>query len=463
MQKRARKTFIEVLKHTEITGWGAASVFYREISEKTAKVAIHNYGVWRREGHEIWLQRRTPRGGLGKPETVLTATLKPSFPGMVQVSRKVLASEIETFLKARGTKAAAQINKSFAVQAIPESAFRELFDADLWKVVNKLASLEDPLHQFYLSWKDKRLVISLEGELEDAESTRMFLVMSFRIINRLIALGAGFDKPTVPAFTRDILTIKPEMSVFEAAELMKTNNLGLLIVSEDKTVPLGIFTERDLCRRVVALKLPPAETPVWKVMSQKFVAIKSTDPMEKAYSILSKGQFRHVPVFDGKKVTGMVSLTDLFKRLYQRWEESLEDGKSSLNLNCDVFTREVVSVSPEATIADAAGEMKKHNIGSVLVMENGGDRKGLLGILTERDICRKVVSAKVDPQKTSVSKVATSAVVAIDVADPLDRAFTILGKADFRHLPVRARGKVVGVFSIADMVKHLQQTLSAAK
>ncbi len=459
LQGRARRTFTGVLKNTEIPGWGPAAVFYHPITESTARMHIHNLGVWRREGHEIWIQRRVPRKGLGKPQTVITAVLKPAFPGSVRVSRKAVS--IEEFMTARKHKQA-DPTRSFSVKSVPESALRELLDTQTWKAIAKLAALEDPLHQFYVSWRSKTLEVSLEGELEDAQATKVFLEMSFRIIDRLIDLGVKNEKHTVPAFSRKITTVRPDTTILAAAEIMKTDNLGSVIVSEDKKVPLGILTERDLCRRVVAQLVNPAETPVWKVMSQKISSIKATDPIEKAYAVLAGGQIRHVPVLDGHKVAGMISLTDLFERLYLRWGETAGNDRGKPKLLCDVFSREVVTISPTASIPEAAKLMAEHNIGSLVLTEKGGDFPDLKGIVTERDFCHRVVAGKLAYENVPISRVATAKVVSISAAEPLEKAFEIFGQGHFRHLPVHDKKKIVGVFSIADMVKFLQQALAAA-
>ncbi len=115
------------------------------------------------------------------------------------------------------------------------------------------------------------------------------------------------------------VAVPPETLVTEVARLMKKSNIGSVLVGDPKR-PAGIFTERDVCRRVIAEGLDPAKTPVGEVMSKKLVTVDASEPLDKIFDCLAKGQFRHVPITEGKEVVGIVSLTDLayvFREMYK--------------------------------------------------------------------------------------------------------------------------------------------------
>lgn len=125
---------------------------------------------------------------------------------------------------------------------------------------------------------------------------------------------------TAKLLIRDVATVKPGQTVQEVAKLMKTADIGSVIVGE-KAKPQGIFTERDITRRVVAEGLDPAETPVSAAMTKKLVTVDASEPLDKVFEILSDGKFRHLPITDRGEIVGIVSLTDLGKVLQQVYRE----------------------------------------------------------------------------------------------------------------------------------------------
>ena len=125
---------------------------------------------------------------------------------------------------------------------------------------------------------------------------------------------------TAKLLIRDVATVKPGETVESVAKLMKKMNIGSVIVGE-KAKPQGIFTERDISRRVVAEGLDPSETPVSAAMTKKLVTIDASEPLDKVFELLSDGKFRHLPITDRGEVVGIVSLTDLGKVLQQVYRE----------------------------------------------------------------------------------------------------------------------------------------------
>ncbi len=125
---------------------------------------------------------------------------------------------------------------------------------------------------------------------------------------------------TAKLLIRDVATVKPGQTVEEVAKLMKKMNIGSVIVG-DRAKPQGIFTERDISRRVVAEGLDPSETPVSAAMTKKLITIDASEPLDKVFELLSDGKFRHLPITDRGEVVGIVSLTDLGKVLQQVYRE----------------------------------------------------------------------------------------------------------------------------------------------
>ena len=110
--------------------------------------------------------------------------------------------------------------------------------------------------------------------------------------------------------------------------------------------------------------------------------------------------------------------------------------------------RHLISVSAQATVFSAAILMNDHKIGSLLVLEDGR----LVGILTERDILRRVVAEQRDAATTRVEEVMTRDVVCCRLHTDLEEARSVMKHRRIRHLPVLEEGDgVVGIISIGDL------------
>ncbi|MBI5238949.1 MAG: CBS domain-containing protein [Elusimicrobia bacterium] len=119
---------------------------------------------------------------------------------------------------------------------------------------------------------------------------------------------------TAKVLMREVEAVPPDTTAAEAARRMKKSNIGSLFVG-DPGKPAGIFTERDLARRVVAEGLDPEKTKVSAVMTRKLVTVESSEPLNKVFLCLARGNFRHLPISEKGRVVGIVSLSDLAKVL----------------------------------------------------------------------------------------------------------------------------------------------------
>ena len=109
--------------------------------------------------------------------------------------------------------------------------------------------------------------------------------------------------------------------------------------------------------------------------------------------------------------------------------------------------KQVVRVAPDATVREAACVMTRANCGSVLVM---APPDTLQGILTERDLMTRVLARSLDPQRTAVRDVMTAKPVCVAPETRVSEAVLIMLERGFRHLPVVAGKRILGVFSVRD-------------
>jgi CBS domain-containing protein len=108
-----------------------------------------------------------------------------------------------------------------------------------------------------------------------------------------------------------VLSIAPEASVYEAAQKMKDGGIGGLLVVDESGALRGIFTERDVLRRVVAMGLDGAKTPVSAVMTSDVITCLPETSLEECDAIMSTRKFRHLPVADASGLRGIVSSKDV--------------------------------------------------------------------------------------------------------------------------------------------------------
>lgn len=110
--------------------------------------------------------------------------------------------------------------------------------------------------------------------------------------------------------TKDVAHVKPETSVFEAAELMQQNNVGAIPVC-DKTGVVGMVTDRDIVVRNVVMGVDPKKTPVSNIMTTGVATVTPDTDVNRLGGIMSDNQVRRLPVVDNNTLVGIVALGDL--------------------------------------------------------------------------------------------------------------------------------------------------------
>lgn len=122
---------------------------------------------------------------------------------------------------------------------------------------------------------------------------------------------------------RELFFVTPEQSVAEAARYMSDRNVGAVCVLEKDRLA-GILSERDMMKRVIAANLDPRSTPVSEVMTPKPVVVDVHESCEKCLKIMKQAGIRHLPVVEGDKLVGLLSLRDLLQVDLNEKEEELK-------------------------------------------------------------------------------------------------------------------------------------------
>jgi CBS domain-containing protein len=105
-------------------------------------------------------------------------------------------------------------------------------------------------------------------------------------------------------------TVSPDATVFDAIQIMAERNVGaVLVMATDKLV--GIATERDYTRKVALKGKSSRETKVSEIVSTPPITVTPAHTVEECMKLMTTHRVRHLPVVDGDKVTGLVSIGDL--------------------------------------------------------------------------------------------------------------------------------------------------------
>jgi CBS domain-containing protein len=119
------------------------------------------------------------------------------------------------------------------------------------------------------------------------------------------------------ANNQEVWSISPTATVFEALKLMGEKNIGALPVRDKEKKVVGIVSERDYARKVVLLGKTSSNTPVEVIMTpaSQMVSIKPDTSLEACMALMTVHHVRHLPVFAGERLIGMISSRDVIKAL----------------------------------------------------------------------------------------------------------------------------------------------------
>jgi CBS domain-containing protein len=121
-----------------------------------------------------------------------------------------------------------------------------------------------------------------------------------------------------------VVTIRPDETVLDAARRMNEERIGAVVVSGDGRSVDGIFTERDVMRRVVAAGRPPESTLVADVMSSPVTCCKPGTTLNECQSVMTTKRLRHIPVVEDGELIGMISSGDILAQEVEVQQTTIE-------------------------------------------------------------------------------------------------------------------------------------------
>lgn len=121
-----------------------------------------------------------------------------------------------------------------------------------------------------------------------------------------------------------VYSIHPQATVLEALRKLAEHDIGALLVMEGDRL-LGIFSERDYARKLVLLGRFSKDTRVEEVMTREVVAVAPETSLEEAMHLMTEYRVRHLPVLEGGRMVGVVSIGDAVKAIITEQEVLIEE------------------------------------------------------------------------------------------------------------------------------------------
>lgn len=119
-----------------------------------------------------------------------------------------------------------------------------------------------------------------------------------------------------------VWTIECEDPVLEAIQLMADKHIGALPVIRNGEL-VGIVSERDYARKVILKGRSSSDTPVWQIMSSPVITVTPDEDVHHCMQLMTEHRIRHLPVLEGGKMVGMISIGDLVKAVIDEQQQTI--------------------------------------------------------------------------------------------------------------------------------------------
>ena len=246
--------------------------------------------------------------------------------------------------------------------------------------------------------------------------------------------------------TTKLTTVMASASVFEVIATMVAEDVGRIIVTDDD-VPIGIFTEKDVLKRVVNAGMAPREIRIKDVMTTPVRAVREETHIIEAFGKMYRGKYRHLLVRGRRgKIIGIVSMRRILNIAVE-----LGQGLSETTTLGDIAAGTIESVPADRSVQETVDIMDKKNVTAVVVSENGKPA----GIFTERDVLKRVAAEEVPVKETRIKQVMTAPIITMPKTALVGDVLAEMYRRDIRNMPVKAdSGDLTGLVSMPEILQY---------
>jgi len=244
---------------------------------------------------------------------------------------------------------------------------------------------------------------------------------------------------------KDVVTISSEQTVLSALRAMSEKSVSCIVVVDTGHV-VGILTERDLLKRLAKGQNDFRKMKVSQVMSFPVESVTPNLSVFDCSSLMEEKNIKRLPILRDKQLIGILTQTDLTRALtsYVIWKDVAE-----------IMSTNVAVVQTKATVAEAAERMNTRNISCIIAME----ANQVKGIVTERDLLKRIIAHQKDPGSVKVEQVMSSPAVTIPSSFSVFSAQKLMEKMNIHRLVVIDEGRLTGIITQTDTFRALKKKL----
>ena len=246
--------------------------------------------------------------------------------------------------------------------------------------------------------------------------------------------------------TTHLTTAPAAASIFEVMATMVAEDVGRIIVT-DEDVPIGIFTEKDVLKRVVNAGIDTRQTAIRSVMTAPARAVREETHIIEAFGKMYRGKYRHLLVRGRRgKIIGIVSMRRILNIAVE-----LGQGLNETRTLGDIAAGSIELVDDNTDVHQTVDVMNKKNVTAVVVTRSGKP----VGIFTERDVLKRVATKGLPLKETPMQQVMTAPIITMPKSALVGDVLAEMYRRDIRNMPVRAEnGDLIGLVSMPEILQY---------
>jgi len=246
--------------------------------------------------------------------------------------------------------------------------------------------------------------------------------------------------------TTQLTTAPVSATVFETMQRMVGEDVGRIIIV-DNEVPVGIFTEKDVLKRVVGAEIDAKTAGIKSVMTAPIRAVREETHIIEAFARMFRSKFRHLLVRGRRgKIIGIVSMRRILTLAVE-----LGQGLSETSSLGEIGAAAFVSLDESSTVRETVALMNQQGVSAVIITGAGKPT----GIFTERDLLKRVATKDTDLNTTMVKQVMTAPLLTMPSSALIGVVLAEMSRRDIRNMPVVGdHDELVGLVAMPEILQY---------